>query len=334
MKADQPQPLVSVIMVFHVTHEFLQKAVCSVFEQTLREWELILVDNGTGMPLSALGEIGADDRIRIVRMPENVGNAAGVNAGIEAARGEFIAILDSDDIALPRRLELQVAALRANPQVGFMGAAMDDIDEAGNVLGRRFVLLRPEEHRVFLRYAPPVTISSVTGRRELFATVRFRTDFAIAPDYDFFLRANERAESCALPEVLGQYRIHHTQMTQSNYVYQVMHGCIARICAAQRRIGREANIDTMAELIHATPDAWTLAMVYAHFAQLSLDEGLGDMVAYHTRKLLSVDRSPASLRLAAKIMFNVLRRHPRDRVFLLRLFFTGPLKAHGLKPAK
>src|SRR5690606_34233426 len=169
-----------------------------------------------------------DERIRLVRMPENVGIAAGLNAGIEAARGEFIAILDSDDIALPRRLELQVAALRANSQLGFVGAEMDDIDEEGNVLGRRFVLLRPEEHRVFLRYAPPVTTSSVTGRRELFAAMRFRTDFAIAPDYDFFLRANERAESCALPEVLGQYRIHHAQMTQSNYVYQVMHGCIAR----------------------------------------------------------------------------------------------------------
>ena len=113
-------PQVSVLMVFHRVTPFFEPAVRSVLEQTFDDLELVLVDNGTGLPVKALGELGADPRVHWVRLPCNEGIPSGHNAGVAAARGEFIALQDYDDIALPHRLERQVATLRADPGIGLV----------------------------------------------------------------------------------------------------------------------------------------------------------------------------------------------------------------------
>lgn len=120
--ANAAPPRVSAIIIFLNGERFIAEAIESVIAQTFADWELILVDDGTTDGATAIAQryaAGHPDRIRYVEHPnhENRGMSASRNAGIRVARGEFIAFLDADDIWLPRRLEVHVAALDANPDV-------------------------------------------------------------------------------------------------------------------------------------------------------------------------------------------------------------------------
>jgi glycosyltransferase involved in cell wall biosynthesis len=119
--ADIPQPrlngpLVTVVMIFLNGAEFMDEAVQSVIAQTYRDWELVLVDDGSTDASSHIARAYADQdpaRIRYVEHAghENRGMSASRNRGVQEGRGQYIAFLDSDDVYLPDKLEAQVAIL-------------------------------------------------------------------------------------------------------------------------------------------------------------------------------------------------------------------------------
>lgn len=117
-------PRVSILMPFWNAARFLEEAVQSVFAQTYGGWELLLIDDGSTDASAAMARGWAaerPERVRYLEQPgrRNLGISAALNLGLRNARGEFVALLDSDDVWLPRKLEQQVAILEARP-----GAAM------------------------------------------------------------------------------------------------------------------------------------------------------------------------------------------------------------------
>ncbi len=129
-------PTVSVIMPVYNVERFVVQAICSVLDQTFGDSELIVVDDAGSDNSIALCEVLADHRTRIVRQA-NRGLAGARNTGIAAARGEFIALLDSDDAWTLTKLEQHVAHLHANPEVGVSYAGSILIDEDGHQIGIR-----------------------------------------------------------------------------------------------------------------------------------------------------------------------------------------------------
>ena len=117
-------PQVSVIMTVYNGEKFLAEAIESILAQTFTDFELLIVDDGSTDESAARIKAIAqrDKRIHFVQLGENVGMADARNCGIAAATGEYIAIMDCDDVSLPERLEKQVAFLRANPEIGALGA--------------------------------------------------------------------------------------------------------------------------------------------------------------------------------------------------------------------
>jgi glycosyltransferase involved in cell wall biosynthesis len=120
-----PAPEVSVVIIFKDADEFLEEAIESVGLQTLRNWELLLVDDGStdNSTSIAIRHVEQDgERLRYLEHPEhaNLGMSAARNLGVSRARGEFVAFLDADDVLVPAALEEQVALLRANPQAGMV----------------------------------------------------------------------------------------------------------------------------------------------------------------------------------------------------------------------
>src|SRR5947199_3338239 len=117
------RPLVSVILIFFNAEEFIQEAIESVFAQTYKAWELLLVDDGsTDGSRTIAGRWAAKYRERIYHLEhaghENRGMSASRNLGIAKARGDLIAFLDADDVWLPYKLERQVAELGSHPEAG------------------------------------------------------------------------------------------------------------------------------------------------------------------------------------------------------------------------
>ncbi len=114
-------PKISVVMPVFNRRSLVALSVKSILLQDFSDFELIIVDDGsTDGTLEVLGEFD-DPRIRIMAMPANCGNAMARNIGLGVARGEFIATMDSDDVALPERLGKQWQFLMANPDIDILG---------------------------------------------------------------------------------------------------------------------------------------------------------------------------------------------------------------------
>jgi len=198
---------VSVVMSAYNAERYVRAAVGSILSQTFSDFELVVIDDGsrdgTGEILAGYG----DPRIRVIRQV-NRGLIASLNLGIELARGEFIARMDADDVAYPRRLERQVAFLDANPDVGMVGTAYDEIDERGSVIGHR---CHPTEHealrRALIRYNP-FFHSSVMIRRSVLEAVGpyDETRSFLVEDYDLWFRVARVTRVANLPETLMQRR--------------------------------------------------------------------------------------------------------------------------------
>ncbi|HET6576828.1 MAG TPA: glycosyltransferase [Gemmatimonadales bacterium] len=121
-------PLVSVVVIFLDAERFLDEAIRSIFAQTYSHWELLLIDDGSADGGSALARGYAErepHRVRYLEHPghRNRGMSASRNLGLQHARGDYLALLDADDVWLPDKLERQVAILEAHPDVALLFGA-------------------------------------------------------------------------------------------------------------------------------------------------------------------------------------------------------------------
>ncbi len=128
-----PAPLVSVLLAVKDGERFLRSAVTSVLRQSVDDLELIVVDDGSSDGTQAILEELDDPRLVVVRNDEPQGLARSLNTALDRARGSYVARLDADDVALPDRLERQLAHLRANPGLAVVGSAVLEVDEGDRV---------------------------------------------------------------------------------------------------------------------------------------------------------------------------------------------------------
>lgn len=129
-------PTVSIITPLHNAEAFVAETISSVLAQSYQDWELIIVDDVSGDQSVDIVErfLEQDARIKLIRLTENSGAAVARNTGIEAARGRYIAFLDSDDLWLPEKLSTQLAFMQTHGHA-FSFSAYERIDEHGKSLG-------------------------------------------------------------------------------------------------------------------------------------------------------------------------------------------------------
>ena len=123
---NQRGPLVSVLMPVHNGGVFLDAAIESILSQTETDLEVVAVENGsTDGSLAVLRRHATrDTRVRVIEAGQ-VGLVAALNLGLAAATGRYLARMDADDLAEPDRLAVQLAHLRAHPEIGVLGTAYD-----------------------------------------------------------------------------------------------------------------------------------------------------------------------------------------------------------------
>src|SRR5438445_10725983 len=135
-------PLVSVIIPCYNPNEYLTDAINSVLNQTLTDFEIVVIDDGSQVDVGSL--IPQDSRVTYSRQAHN-GVAISRNLGFSLTTGEFVAFLDADDLWQPSKLDRQVTLLRENPEMGFCYTNVLTLDErSGN--GRAEILLPGDVH--------------------------------------------------------------------------------------------------------------------------------------------------------------------------------------------
>ena len=147
-----PEPTVSIITPAHDAERFLDETIRSVVAQTFPRWEMIVVDDGSRDRTSEIAErwAGSDPRIRLVRQSPRTGAGAARNRALDAARGRYVAFLDSDDLWRPEKLEVQVAFMRETDAV-FSFASYSIIDEQGKPTGKTVRAPERVDYRFLLR---------------------------------------------------------------------------------------------------------------------------------------------------------------------------------------
>jgi glycosyltransferase involved in cell wall biosynthesis len=227
-----PTPLVSVVAIFLNAERFLDEALRSVLAQTYPHWELLLVDDGSSDGGSAIARGYADrepHRVHYLEHPghRNQGMSASRGLGLEHARGDYLALLDADDVWLPGKLERQVAILEAHPGVGLLfGAPLYWFGWTGRPEDRQrdYVIdLKLPVDRVYdppslllpflQRAAPTPCPSDVLVRRATAVAVGgFEAHFLgvnmVYEDQAFFSKLLLRAPAFASGETWDRYRQH------------------------------------------------------------------------------------------------------------------------------
>ena len=182
-------PLVSVLMPVYKTAPYLSEAMDSMLHQTFKDYELIVLDDCS--PDNAEEILDAYDDSRIVRYKgeNNVGLSNVLNVGIEMARGKYIARMDSDDISLPNRLQIQVDYLEAHSECDIVGGQMTEfIDTPDNIVGRREVPLTNKEIYEFMKSRCALNHVTVMFRKEAVLKAGNYQDWFWNEDYYLWVR--------------------------------------------------------------------------------------------------------------------------------------------------
>lgn len=209
-------PLVSVLTSCYNAAEFLPEAIESILKQTFKDFEFILIDDGsTDNTLDIIsGYAAKDDRIVIIKK-KNTGLADSLNIGIWKARGELIARMDADDISLPDRLEKQVAYFQKHRDVILLGSGCNEIDKEGRVVKQHHY---PIGHRslirCFERDGSPFPHSSVIYKTEVVKRINgYRNRLNGAEDLDLWMRLSSLGKISCLNVPLVKLRKHEASIT-------------------------------------------------------------------------------------------------------------------------
>lgn len=206
-------PLVSILMPVFKTAPYLREAMDSMLAQTFTDFELVVLNDCSPDDADAILDTYMDPRIVRYKGEKNAGLSNVLNVGIGMARGKYIARMDSDDISLPQRLQVQVDYLDKHPDVDLVSVGMRLF---GAKEGTWIRELNPEKVKIEALSHSPVLHASSVWRKDAFEKkeLRFRQEMVPAEDYDMWTRAMLKGLKLVnLPEVLYEYRIHEAQAT-------------------------------------------------------------------------------------------------------------------------
>jgi len=202
-----PEPSVSVVIPTYNRAHLLPRALASVLSQE-GVLEVLVVDDGSSDDTEAVVKGFGDPRLRYLRQPRNLGAAAARNRGLREARGEFIALLDSDDEWLPGKLALQLALFRRLPAtVGMVYTGSETVDSRGIRQSLLLPTVRGDiHHRLLERNLLHGAPSNALLRREAVARIGgFDEAMPAIEDYDYWLRLSRHFQVDFVAMPLSRY---------------------------------------------------------------------------------------------------------------------------------
>ena len=236
--------LVSVVMPCFNTARYVAEAAHSVLSQTHRNLELIAIDDGSVDGTVDILSAMADPRLRIIRNSRNLGIVESLNSGFREARGEFIARMDADDVALPERFERQVAFLRRQPELAAVGTGVSYIDENGRPQrSPRLPPTSPIGLRWRLLLGNCVHHPTIMFRRSQLMLPVYSSAYADIEDYEIFLRLAASSMLANLPERLLCMRRHELSVSGRRHQTQLAAAAtlLSRHCAAEYGVSVSAS---------------------------------------------------------------------------------------------
>lgn len=209
---------VTVLLPVYNGEEYLRETMVSILSQTYKEFEFLIVDDGSTDGTFDIIKSFNDPRIRVLKNPERLKLSGALNRGINEAKGKYIARMDGDDIAFPNRLEKQFLFLEEHPEIGVCGTGIRIFGI--NVQERNDIY--PADHKAIKSYSLfdcPFCHPTVMMRKQMFEQYQLYYDGSFYPteDFELWTRAVNRFPTANLSEVLLRYRVHDKSMTGADW---------------------------------------------------------------------------------------------------------------------
>lgn len=211
------QPKISVVMPAYNAENYIREAIDSILAQTFRDFEFLIIDDGSTDHTVEIIRSYSDSRIRLYQNERNMGVAATLNRGLDLARGEYIARMDADDISLPERFAKQAAYMDAHPDVAVCGSNIILFSE-GAPERPYFYASSDAQIRANMVFNSAFAHPSVFLRKHVLEKARLRYDcqYEKAEDYELWVRILQHAKGKNIQEPLLRYRSH---AAQTKYVH-------------------------------------------------------------------------------------------------------------------
>jgi len=221
--------LVTVLMPVYNGEKYLKESIESILNQTFRDFEFIIIDDGSADKSAEIIKSFNDTRIRLERNETNLGLIKTLNKGLGLSKGKYIARMDCDDISLSKRLSVQINFMEKHPEIGVCGSWVKIIG-----LKQKFVNRYPQKHeeaRAYLLFNTPFAHPSVIIRKELVDKYNLKYDegYKHAEDYELWSRAVEHTKISNIPKVLLHYRMHDKSVSKNNSLTQAENSNKVRI---------------------------------------------------------------------------------------------------------
>lgn len=228
-------PRVTVLLPVYNAETYLNDAIQSILQQTFPDFELLAINDGSTDGSREILKSIKDTRLIVVENDTNCGIIEALNKGLKLAKGEFVARMDADDIAVSERLERQVRFFDEHPNVALVGGGANLMDDKGMVFGVCKVPLSYSEILERIFSVNCFIHPSVMMRRKAIQTIGgYDRDAQHAEDYDLWLRILENHPVENLPDILLHYRIHPNQISQRKLYVQRLVADRVRFAAYKR----------------------------------------------------------------------------------------------------
>ena len=225
-------PKISVLIpVFKTTPEYLKEAISSVLDQTFQDFELIILDDCPEDNREDVISSFEDVRIRYFKNEKNVGISASRNKLIDLAKGEYLAIMDHDDVALPDRFLEQVKILDSCPDIGVVGCWVERFPKIEEV---HYPEKNPDIER-YLMQGCAVPHTGAMIRKSILEDIRYESEFSPSEDYALWCRLLKKTQFYNVPKILMRYRWHknntsHLRKQQMKEKTQSIHFLVRNKC--------------------------------------------------------------------------------------------------------
>jgi len=273
-----PPPKVTILMSVYNGERYLREAIDSILNQTFRDFEFLIINDGSTDRTKEILDSYKDPRIRVINNEKNIGLTKSLNKGLRLAKGEYIARMDADDISLPERLSTQAIFLDAHPDIGALGSAVQIINGCGI---QSSVLRFPADHG-FLRWClcfyDPIPHPSAMMRKKAMEQVGgYASDMMYAQDYDLWRRLSVVTRLATLPDVLLYLRKHEESLTERHLMQQRKNSIKTSQKVMSDMLGKDIPIDVVKNLwnlkFRAVNDARRTAKLISNLYRVCVTDG-------------------------------------------------------------
>lgn len=250
-------PKISVIMpVYNTKEEYLREAIDSILAQTFADFELLIVDDASATYVSNIIKSYSDERLHYYRLNKNEGASGARNYALSKATGDYIALMDSDDVSYSTRFEKQISYFKNHPEIGCLGSIADVIGDDKDKINFP-LLLDHETIEAFLIFEGCAFCqSTVMVKKSIIDkyNIRYKNQYVPAEDYAFWLDLVGKTKFAILEEKLLSYRFHHENISHRQKQRQMVCGTQAQVEAIKKYCGLQTlDADIFSKFYNSQP---------------------------------------------------------------------------------